>query len=164
MRCCRADCQPAASRAAQALRKIHPQNVGADQLQVGKARLQGRDQIPVQLNRHIPGGIAIQIALSAHPDLDRSRAADRPVAAGPHRQSAATRLHRPGSADQSASGLEAPYSQPLTRSVALPASAPHGSCQGSLRPVPARSSAVPWSTDVRTNGRPRVTFTASPKP
>ena len=34
----------------------------------------------------------------------------------------------------------------------------------SARPVPARSSAVPWSTDVRMIGRPSVTFTAWPKP
>src|SRR5690606_9801787 len=38
---------------------------------------------------------------------------------------------------------------------ALPASA---------RPWPARSSATPWSTEVRTNGRPRLTLTAAPKP
>ena len=30
------------------------------------------------------------------------------------------------------------------------------------RPVPASASAVPWSTDVRTIGRPSVTFTISP--
>ena len=35
---------------------------------------------------------------------------------------------------------------------------------GSARPVPARSSAVPWSTDTRRNGRPSVTLTALPKP
>src|SRR5690606_19831169 len=35
---------------------------------------------------------------------------------------------------------------------------------GSARPVPARSSAVPWSTEVRTMGRPRVMLTALPKP
>ncbi len=35
---------------------------------------------------------------------------------------------------------------------------------GSASPVPASSSAVPWSTDVRTNGRPRVMLTARPKP
>src|SRR5690606_2267033 len=34
----------------------------------------------------------------------------------------------------------------------------------STRPVPARSNAVPWSTEVRMIGRPRVTFTAWPKP
>ena len=34
----------------------------------------------------------------------------------------------------------------------------------SARPVPARSSAVPWSTEVRTIGSPSVTLTAWPKP
>src|SRR6266567_6727392 len=34
---------------------------------------------------------------------------------------------------------------------------------GSARPVPAMSKAVPWSGEVRTNGRPSVTFTASAK-
>ena len=33
----------------------------------------------------------------------------------------------------------------------------------SMLPVPARSSAVPWSTDVRMIGSPSVTFTPSPK-
>ncbi len=33
---------------------------------------------------------------------------------------------------------------------------------GSARPVPAMSSAVPWSGLVRGNGRPKVTFTAWP--
>src|SRR5690242_17506003 len=31
---------------------------------------------------------------------------------------------------------------------------------GSARPVPAISKAVPWSGEVRTKGKPRVTFTA----
>src|SRR5690625_4871287 len=31
-------------------------------------------------------------------------------------------------------------------------------------PVPASSSAVPWSTEVRTMGSPRVMFTAFPNP
>ncbi len=31
---------------------------------------------------------------------------------------------------------------------------------GSARPVPAISNAVPWSGEVRTNGRPSVTLTA----
>ncbi len=31
---------------------------------------------------------------------------------------------------------------------------------GSARPVPAMSNAVPWSGEVRTNGRPSVTLTA----
>ena len=35
---------------------------------------------------------------------------------------------------------------------------------GSARPVPARSSAVPWSTDVRSIGSPRVMLTAVSKP
>ena len=35
---------------------------------------------------------------------------------------------------------------------------------GSARPVPARSRAVPWSTEVRTIGNPSVTLTACPKP
>src|SRR5215208_1372041 len=35
--------------------------------------------------------------------------------------------------------------------------------EGSAVPVPAMSNAVPWSTDVRTIGRPRVTLTARPK-
>ncbi len=35
---------------------------------------------------------------------------------------------------------------------------------GSARPVPARSSAVPWSTDVRRIGNPRVMLTAVSKP
>ena len=34
---------------------------------------------------------------------------------------------------------------------------------GSARPVPAMSKAVPWSGEVRTNGRPSVTLTASSK-
>jgi hypothetical protein len=34
----------------------------------------------------------------------------------------------------------------------------------SALPLPARSRAVPWSTEVRMIGRPSVTFTASPKP
>ena len=33
---------------------------------------------------------------------------------------------------------------------------------GLARPVPARSSAVPWSTEVRTMGSPSVTLTVSP--
>jgi hypothetical protein len=33
---------------------------------------------------------------------------------------------------------------------------------GSARPVPAMSKAVPWSGDVRGNGNPSVTFTARP--
>ena len=33
---------------------------------------------------------------------------------------------------------------------------------GSAIPCPAMSSAVPWSGEVRGNGRPRVTFTAVP--
>jgi hypothetical protein len=33
----------------------------------------------------------------------------------------------------------------------------------SARPLPAMSNAVPWSGEVRGNGRPRVTFTARPK-
>jgi hypothetical protein len=32
---------------------------------------------------------------------------------------------------------------------------------GLARPVPAMSNAVPWSGDVRMNGRPSVTLTAS---
>ena len=35
---------------------------------------------------------------------------------------------------------------------------------GSARPLPARSRAVPWSTEVRMIGRPRVMLTARPKP
>src|SRR5690606_3226871 len=35
---------------------------------------------------------------------------------------------------------------------------------GSARPVPARSSAVPWSPATRGQGRPRVRFTACSKP
>ena len=31
---------------------------------------------------------------------------------------------------------------------------------GSARPLPAMSKAVPWSGEVRTNGRPSVTLTA----
>ena len=34
---------------------------------------------------------------------------------------------------------------------------------GSARPVPAMSSAVPWSGEVRTNGNPTVTFTPPEK-
>src|SRR5438128_5464652 len=34
---------------------------------------------------------------------------------------------------------------------------------GSARPVPARCRAVPWSTEVRTSGRPSVTLTPCPK-
>src|SRR3954470_11851451 len=34
----------------------------------------------------------------------------------------------------------------------------------SARPVPARSSAVPWSTEVRTMGNPNVTLMACPNP
>ena len=33
---------------------------------------------------------------------------------------------------------------------------------GSAIPCPAMSSAVPWSGEVRGNGRPSVTFTAEP--
>jgi hypothetical protein len=33
---------------------------------------------------------------------------------------------------------------------------------GSARPVPAMSNAVPWSGEVRGNGSPSVTFTAWP--
>ena len=35
---------------------------------------------------------------------------------------------------------------------------------GSARPVPARSSAVPWSGEVRSSGRPSVTLTVRSKP
>src|SRR5690606_823722 len=35
--------------------------------------------------------------------------------------------------------------------------------EGSARPVPAMSSAVPWSGEVRTKGSPRVTLTPRPK-
>ena len=34
---------------------------------------------------------------------------------------------------------------------------------GSARPVPAISNAVPWSGDERTNGSPNVTFTVRPR-
>src|SRR6185437_2428559 len=36
--------------------------------------------------------------------------------------------------------------------------------RGSARPVPARSSAVPWSTEVRRIGSPKVMLTAVSKP
>src|SRR5690606_23833602 len=36
--------------------------------------------------------------------------------------------------------------------------------EGSARPLPARSKAVPWSTATRGHGRPRVRFTARSKP
>jgi hypothetical protein len=53
-----------------------------------------------------------------------------------------------------------------TRSIArsTAANSEPGSAARASAPSAARSSAVPWSTDVRTNGRPSVTLTASPKP
>ena len=68
---------------------------------------------------------------------------------------------RAGSAARSASSRGSP-ARPAGR-CARPCASAASRLPGSARPVPARSSAVPWSTEVRTIGRPSVTLTASPK-
>ena len=60
---------------------------------------------------------------------------------------------RAGNAGRTAYAGDASWMASFTASIRLP---------GSARPVPATSSAVPWSTEVRTNGRPSVTLTPSP--
>ena len=51
--------------------------------------------------------------------------------------------------------------EPLARAMRArwQARPPRSGCRGRRVPVPARSSAVPWSTEVRTIGRPSVTLT-----
>ena len=57
----------------------------------------------------------------------------------------------------------APLFRPRRASSARELGSPSTRLPASARPVPARSSAVPWSTEVRTIGSPSVTLTPPPK-
>ena len=78
----------------------------------------------------------------------RDRAGGSPRAAAADRRSALMRGR-----DRRDAAAARPASRAASWSAAI-------RLDGSARPVPAMSKAVPWSGEVRTNGRPSVTLTA----
>ena len=118
-------------------------------------------------------------AASARPAPDRSRPAGRRDAARPRRRSARCSANRRESSGQSgavagafpcavgaahaatAGTLEARPASSSARSTA--ATRLPGSASRAFVASAARSSAVPWSTDVRMNGNPSVTLMPWPK-
>jgi len=156
------DAQPATAHAGER-REIELERVGFVQLECLRrppAGAQLRGEIAVDFDR-----------------IQRAGLADEPfgerATAGPDLEQCLVGLRRDFAHDaiEHAAVMQEMLAEPLARedqarlaanstarrvaAMRLPASA---------RPVPARSSAVPWSTDVRMIGRPSVTFTAWPKP